>query len=122
MDLSLPVVAGGVSTAIFALSAMPMLLKAARTKDLRSYSLGNMLLSNLGNMIHSVYVFHLPVGPVWVLHTFYLVTTALMLFWYVRHTPSVRGAPLRMRTIAHSPDLGELRNSPEAPAAPAGGQ
>lgn len=64
---------------------LPMVVKAARTKDLSSYSLGNIVLSNLGNLIHSVYVFHLPAGPVWVLHTFYLVTTALMLVWYLRY-------------------------------------
>jgi hypothetical protein len=33
----------------------------------------------------TVYVFHLPARPVWVLHTFYLVTTALMLVWYLRY-------------------------------------
>ena len=61
-----------------------MLVKAARTKDLGSYSLGNILLANIGNVIHSVYVFDLPAGPVWVLHTFYLISTGLMLIWYVR--------------------------------------
>jgi uncharacterized protein with PQ loop repeat len=85
MDMGLPVVAGTISTAIFAVSTLPMLLKAAHTKDLSSYSLGNIVLSNLGNLIHSVYVFHLPAGPAWVLHSFYLVTTALMLFWYLRY-------------------------------------
>ncbi len=84
--MSLPVVAGAISTVIFALSALPMLVKAAHTKDLRSYSLGNILLSNVGNVIQTIYVFHLPMGPIWVLHTFYLVSTALMLFWYVRYT------------------------------------
>jgi len=63
---------------------LPMLVKAARTRELRSYSLTNLLLSNTGNVIHSVYVFHLPIGPIWVLHTFYLITTALMLVWYLR--------------------------------------
>ena len=85
MNTELPVIAGAISTTIFALSALPMLLKAFRTKDLRSYSLGNILLSNVGNVIHSVYVFSLPAGPIWLLHTFYLVTTGLMLIWYVRY-------------------------------------
>lgn len=85
MDGPLPVVAGAISTIVFALSTMPMLIKAFRTKDLRSYSLGNILLSNVGNVVHSVYVFSLPAGPVWVLHSFYLVTTGLMLFWYLRY-------------------------------------
>ena len=66
---------------IFAGSTLPMLVKAARTKDLSSYSLGNILLSNLGNVLHSVYVFHLPAGPIWALHTFCLLSTALMLVW-----------------------------------------
>jgi uncharacterized protein with PQ loop repeat len=85
MEVGLPLLAGTISTVIFAGSMLPMVVKAARTKDLSSYSLGNIVLSNLGNLIHSVYVFHLPAGPVWVLHTFYLVTTALMLVWYLRY-------------------------------------
>ncbi len=85
MDINLPVVAGSISTAVFVLSTLPMLLKAYRTKDLGSYSLGNILLSNVGNLIYSVYVFDLPPGPIWLLHSFYLVSTALMLFWYLRY-------------------------------------
>jgi uncharacterized protein with PQ loop repeat len=85
MDMNLPVIAGTISTTIFALSTLPMLLKAFRTKDLKSYSLGNILLANVGNVIHSVYVFNLPSGPIWLLHTFYLVTTGLMLVWYLRY-------------------------------------
>lgn len=85
MDLSLPVLAGIVSSSIFAASALPMLLKAFQTKDLRSYSRGNILLNNVGNVVHSVYVFHLPPGPIWALHSFYLVTSGLMLAWYMRY-------------------------------------
>jgi uncharacterized protein with PQ loop repeat len=85
MDTNLPVIAGTISTTIFAFSTLPMLLKAFRTKDLKSYSLGNILLANVGNVIHSVYVFNLPSGPIWLLHTFYLVTTGLMLVWYLRY-------------------------------------
>lgn len=85
MNINLPVLAGAISTTIFALSTLPMLLKVFRTKDLRSYSLANILLSNVGNVIHSIYVLHLPIGPIWLLHTFYLVTTGLMLVWYLRY-------------------------------------
>jgi uncharacterized protein with PQ loop repeat len=85
MEINLPVIAGTISTTIFALSTLPMLLKAFQTKDLRSYSLGNILLANAGNLIHCVYVFHLPAGPIWLLHSFYLLTTALMLVWYLRY-------------------------------------
>ena len=86
MDMNLPLIAGTVSTTIFALSTLPMLIKAFQTKDLRSYSLGNILLSNVGNLIHSVYVFNLPAGPIWLLHTFYLITTGLMLVGYLRYS------------------------------------
>jgi uncharacterized protein with PQ loop repeat len=54
MDTDLPVLAGTISTAILTLSMLPMLVKAARTRELRSYSLSNLLLSNAGNVIHSV--------------------------------------------------------------------
>lgn len=85
MDVSLPVIAGTASTTIFAASALPMLTKAWRTKDLASYSRGNILMANAGNVVHSLYVYNLPPGPIWLLHTFYLVTTAMMLVWYLRY-------------------------------------
>lgn len=85
MDTILPVNAGVISTFIFALGTLPMLLKAFRTRDLKSYSLGNILLSNIGNVVHAIYIFDLPPGPIWLLHSFYLVTTALMLVWYIRY-------------------------------------
>jgi uncharacterized protein with PQ loop repeat len=96
------VLAGSVSTVIFAGSTLPMLVKAARSKDLKSYSLGQIVLANVGNLIHSIYVFHLPAGPVWVLHTFYLLTTGLMLVWYLRYTelPTLR----RLLRLVRSPD------------------
>ena len=85
MDINLPIIAGSISTIIFGLSTLPMLLKAFKTKDLKSYSLGNILLSNVGNVVHSVYVFSLPPGPIWLLHSFYLITTGMMLVWYLRY-------------------------------------
>jgi uncharacterized protein with PQ loop repeat len=85
MDMNLPLIAGAISSTMFALSTLPMLLKAFQTKDLKSYSLSNIVLSNVGNIIHSVYVFNLPPGPIWLLHGFHLVTTGLMLVWYLRY-------------------------------------
>jgi uncharacterized protein with PQ loop repeat len=85
METNLPVIAGIISSTIFTLSALPMLWKAFRMKDLKSYSLSNILLSNVGNIIHSIYIFHLPAGPIWLLHSFYLVTTGLMLVGYLRY-------------------------------------
>ena len=42
-------------------------------------------ITNAGNAVHSVYVFSLPLGPIWFLHTFYLVASALMLMWFLRY-------------------------------------
>jgi len=83
--LSVPTLAGLTSTVIFAVSTLPMLVKAHRSHDLASYSLGNIALSNIGNAVHSIYVYSLPPGPIWLLHSFYLFSTALMLGWYVRY-------------------------------------
>jgi len=85
MDTNLPTIAGFISTALFALGTLPMLSKALRTKNLASYSLGNILLGNIGNIIYSIYVFHLPPGPVWFLHSYNLISTGLMLVWYLHY-------------------------------------
>jgi hypothetical protein len=77
--------AGVVSSSIFALSHIPMLVRAYRTRDLRSYSSANLALSNLGNIIHWLYIANLPFGPIWFLHGFYTIVTALMFFWYLRY-------------------------------------
>lgn len=82
----LPVLAGTVSTTLFVVSYVPMLVKAFRTRDLESYSLGNLVIANVGNGVHSVYVVSLPVGPIWFLHGFYLLSTAVMLVWHRRYT------------------------------------
>jgi hypothetical protein len=93
MALDLAVLAGSVSTAVFAGSMLPMVAKALRTRDLASYSVPSLLLSNAGNVVHSVYVFSLPAGPIWALHTFYLVVTALMLALALRHRSPDVGRP-----------------------------
>jgi len=82
---SVAVVAGSISTALFVVSALPMLYKASRTKELGSYSLGYLVLANVGNGFYSIYVFSMPVGPIWALHSFYVVSSALMLFWYLHY-------------------------------------
>jgi hypothetical protein len=78
-------IAGATSTAIFISSNLPMLFKAIKTKDLKSYSLGHLVLSNLGNLIHWLYISSLPFGPIWFLHGFYTLVTAVMLGWYYRY-------------------------------------
>ena len=80
------VLAGTVSTVIFVVSYLPMLTKAYRTRDMSSYSRGSLVLANVGNGVQSVYIVSLPPGPIWFLHGFYLVSTALMLAWHHVHT------------------------------------
>ena len=77
------------STILFASSALPMVIKAIRTRDLASYSPANLVLANVGNAVHCIYVVHLPAGPIWVLHGFYMVTSALMLLWWLRFHPRI---------------------------------
>jgi hypothetical protein len=107
--LSVPILAGFASTAIFAIGTVPMLVKAYRSRNLSSYSLGNIGLANVGNGVHSIYVYSLPPGPIWALHTFYLLSSGLMLGWYLRFgaeaiTPSARagmgGSPDARRRAA----------------------
>ncbi len=94
MTASLPLLAGSVSTAVFVASALPMLVKAARTKDLGSYSVGNLVLANVGNLVYAVYVFSLPAGPIWALHSFYLVSSFAMLVMWLNYRRRLR-VPLR---------------------------
>jgi hypothetical protein len=43
------------------------------------------VLANVGNVIQAVYVYSLPLGPIWFLHAFYLAASALMLGLHLRH-------------------------------------
>ena len=70
---SVPNLAGTLATVVFAGSTLPMLRKAVRSRDLASYSTSQLVLANIGNALYSVYVFHLPPGPIWALHGFYLL-------------------------------------------------
>ena len=54
MQINLPTIAGFISTALFAVGTLPMLTIAYRIKNLASYSLGNILMSNLGNLIYAI--------------------------------------------------------------------
>jgi hypothetical protein len=107
MAINLPVLAGTLSTVIFAASVLPMLVRARRTRDLASYSLGNIALSNLGNALNSIYIFTLPVGPIWALHSFHVITTGLMLAWYMRY------GSRRVHRNTHAPLRDELHVSPD---------
>jgi uncharacterized protein with PQ loop repeat len=83
---------GSLSSILFMVGTLPMVVKAFKTRNLKSYSLGNILLSNFGNFIYWIYQVSLPFGPTWFLHSFNTITTFLMLILYLRHekgcTPS----------------------------------
>jgi hypothetical protein len=69
MDVqNLQIAAGSVSSPLFIAANGTMLLKAFKTRNLRSYSLSNIVLGNIGNVIHWVYISGLPAGPIWMLH------------------------------------------------------
>ncbi|MFC0681806.1 hypothetical protein ACFFGH_28575 [Lysobacter korlensis] len=91
--MEFPIAAGMLSTALFAASNLPMVLKAARMRDLRSYSLGNLALINAANGVHSLYVFNLPIGPIWLLHGLYLVASAVMLAMFIRFSRHAEPSP-----------------------------
>ena len=63
--------AGIASSVMFLVSHLPMVIRAARTRDLTSYSRGNLVLVNAGNAVYTLYVASLPAGPIWLLHSVY---------------------------------------------------
>lgn len=78
--------AGLISSFIFMLSQLPMLYKAVKTKDMKSYSLMNLMLAMFGDLLYWVYLMDLPVGPVWMLHSFDTVCSVIMLIFYLRQS------------------------------------
>ncbi|WP_353815897.1 hypothetical protein [Agromyces sp. SYSU T00266] len=82
--MDVPVLAGTVAAVVFATANLPMVWKALRTHDVGSYSLGSIVMINGANAVYSVYVYSLPFGPIWLLHSFYLVASAIMLALCVR--------------------------------------
>ena len=91
--MDLPLIAGTVSTVAFAVSNLPMLRKALRTRDVSSYSLTSMAIINAANAVYSLYVFSLPLGPIWALHTFYLVSCGIMLLLCLTSSRRTSGVP-----------------------------
>jgi hypothetical protein len=75
--------AGSISCGIFISSNLPMLYKAFQTRDLKSYSLGQLLLSNLGNCLYWIYLIGLPFGPAWFIQGFFTLSSLLMLVAYL---------------------------------------
>jgi uncharacterized protein with PQ loop repeat len=91
MDVqTVQLIAGSFSSVLFITANFPMLVKAYRTRDLHSYSLSNLLLINVGNLLYWAYVSQFPLGPIWFLHSFYTITSIIMLVWYFRYERSRR--------------------------------
>jgi uncharacterized protein with PQ loop repeat len=96
--MDVPLIAGTIATIAFAVSNLPMLRKALRTRDVSSYSLPSMIIINIANAVYSLYVFTLPFGPIWGLHTFYVVSCAIMLLLCLRQRrPSGASDPVVVR-------------------------
>lgn len=100
MVMDLFVIAGVVSTTLFTVANVPMLVKAVRTRDLTSYSLGSLVLGNAANAVHTVYVASLPFGPIWLLHGFYVASMLLMLALYVHYRRSVKSPERQVARVA----------------------
>lgn len=104
--MDIQIIAGSVSTLVFVFSNFLMVYKAYTTSDLESYSLGNLIFSNLGNLVYWVYISSLPFGPIWFMHAYYTVITALMLFWYFRFRHVKKD-----RIFAKSQNMGFSKNT-----------
>ena len=85
------VIAGSISGIIFAAASGNMLVKAWRTKDLRSYSPGQIILNNVGNLIYWLYVISLPFGPIYFMHGFFTLVSLIMLIWYYAYRAPMVG-------------------------------
>jgi uncharacterized protein with PQ loop repeat len=83
--VELQLMAGSISSIVFVSSSLPMVVKAVRTRDMRSYSPANIILANVGNLLYWIYVLGLPVGPVWFLHGFNTLVSLVMLLLYLHH-------------------------------------
>jgi len=94
-QMTVQTAAGFSATIIFFLSNLPMLLKAKRTKNMTSYSLTNIALANLGNVVQWVYILGLPFGPIHFLHAFYTVSTMIMFAWYLQYASRQGTSPQR---------------------------
>lgn len=95
MGATLPILAGMVSRPFSpgaccpCFSRRPARANCPRTASETSPS------PTFGNAVHTVYVFHLPPGPIWFLHSFYVVSSALML--YCALSPPPHSRPLGAR-------------------------
>ncbi len=84
--------AGSASTVLFVSSSLPMVWRAITTRDVASYSRGNLALANAGNLVYTVYIASLPFGPVWFLHGINGAVAAFMLTAHLLWVPAQKSA------------------------------
>ena len=77
-------IAGSIASVLFIAAQLPMLAKAIKTKDLESYSVPHLILGNVGNVLYWAYVLSLPPGPIYFLHLFFTLSTAVMLLCWLK--------------------------------------
>jgi uncharacterized protein with PQ loop repeat len=101
-------IAGVISSMIFASGTLSMLIKAYRSRDMQSYSMLTIILNNIGNLIYWLYIISLPFGPIYLLHGFYTVATLFMLFWawlYRTRPEQAKRMTKTLRTITQTLEL-----------------
>lgn len=115
--MDVPVLAGMVAAIVFATANLPMVVKALRTHDVGSYSLGSITMINAANVVYSLYVFSLPIGPIWLLHGFYLIASAIMLVLCLREVRTHHGAPTSGTGETRTPTepIHDIHAGPNAP-------
>jgi hypothetical protein len=92
------ILAGSIAGLIFAAGSCSMLAKAWQSRDLSSYSPGQLILNNIGNLFYWLYVVSLPFGPIWFMHSFCTLVSLLMLKWYYTYrTAPAAAKPLTGR-------------------------
>ena len=82
MKIDLPQIAGLVAGVFFVVAQGPMLIKALRTKDLKSYSPAFLVIAAVGNILYWPYILTLPFGAAFFIHIFMSLSTWLMLFFW----------------------------------------
>lgn len=106
---TLQLTAGSFSSLIFIFANITMLAKVWRTKDVDSFSLTMVVLNNVGNIVYWLYVSSLPIGPIWFTHTFYTVSTLMLLAWCLKY----RGKRDYFRKDNARRDYGDLTHTGE---------
>lgn len=98
-NFSLPELAGFISTILFVISNLPMLFKAFKTRNLKSYSLLHIGMANAGNTLYWLYVFSFPLGSLWLLHAFNTAVALLMLVGYLRYSLNIKLSYVQKKQI-----------------------